>query len=170
MSEVVAIEFTSPSGEALRFEWPVEALRALGGADEEPTWSLGGELDWDELKRVRVLSGRLGDGLAVAAAELLPRGAEGHGEGPIAGILLADGESEELTEILLSTEYGPESAPRRLGLELYRAGAEIPLRIAGDAKGGESTESGGVRNDRVIFELRWGSVDGVGVLETMEQG
>ena len=40
---------------------------------------------------------------------------------------------EQLHEALLSTEYGPDGRPRRIGLELYPAADSIPIRVAGEA-------------------------------------
>ena len=168
MAERFSIEFTSPAGESLRFDWSADALGSFDAGDAEPAWSLGGEVDWGEIERIRVLSGRLGDGVAVGIATLVPRGAAGHGEGPIAGLLVADGEPEQLGEVLLSVEHGPDGAARRVGLEFYRGEGAMPLRMAGDATSTDSSTEGPVARERVALQLRSAGVEGVGVLETLE--
>lgn len=171
MAEVVAIEFTDPGGDPLRVEWRADALAAFepGAAPRAPAWGLGGELDWDEVAALRVLSGRLGDGRLIALAALRPSGATGHGEELVRGLLGAPGELAPLAEALLSTEYGPDGAARRVGLELYREPGGLALRIAGDADGGATAVEGGVRRTSTVLELRGGAAAGVGVLDLLER-
>ena len=102
VSEAVALEFRDPSGEPLRFEWRAEELAAFdpAAAGEQPVWRFGGELDWDEIEAVRLLSARLDDGRLLAIAALRPAGAEGHGEEITAGAI-GDAEAfEQLYETL----------------------------------------------------------------------
>jgi hypothetical protein len=166
MAEAVSVEFQSPSGELLRFDWPLDRLEALDADADEPAWELAGELDWDEVDSVRVLSGRFDDGRAIALAALRPAGAQGHGDDAVFGVLVADGETESFSEALLSTEYGPDGAVRRVGLELYREQDGLPLRVAGDATGVDSERDGGVERRRVTLALRAGG-PGFGVLDVL---
>ena len=168
MSETVSIEFTSPAGEELRFDWQPEHLLGLDPGSAEEAWRLAGELDWDEVGRVRILSGRLGDDLAIALVALDPAGASGHGEGPIGAILIKDGVPEQLAEVRLSTEAGADGAPRRVGIELHGAEDGMPLRVAGDATASESSSEGGIAVTRTALELRSAGVEGVALLETLE--
>ena len=80
--------------------------------------TLAGELDWDDIDRVRVLSACLGDRRLVVVAAILPAGAEGHGEELVAGAIGNQESFDELDEALLSAEYGPGGGLQRLGLEL----------------------------------------------------
>ena len=136
MPELVALEFTDPGGEVLRVEWDAAALAGLvaPAADAGPAWRLSGELDWDELEGLRILSGRLGPERLLTIASLRPKGAQGHGEEIVAGTMGDAAHFDQLEEVLLSTEYGPDAAVRRIGLELYRDEAVLPLRIAGDVR------------------------------------
>ena len=45
---------------------------------------------------------------------------------------MVDAGTQQDAEALLSTEYGPDGAPRRLGLELYATEGAIPIRVAAD--------------------------------------
>jgi hypothetical protein len=151
MSEVVAVEFASPAGEQLRIEWPAGAL---AGAGDSRTWRLEGEIDWDEVEALRVLEAGLGDGRAVAIAALRPANAAGHGDELVAGVLVADGAVEDLDEVLLSTEYGPDRLPRRLGLELYRDEDPIPIRVAATVEEVSVGQEGGLQDVRATLQVR----------------
>jgi hypothetical protein len=166
-SEVVAIEFETPAGETLSFEWHADALAAIDAQapPDESVWRLGGELDWDEVQRLRVLSARLGDGRLLGLAAILPAGAGGHGEELLAAVIGGDSAFEQLDEALLSTERVADGAPRRVGLELYPQGAEIALRIAGDAVGVTSSEQGGLQRTSVALALRSAAGEGAGLLD-----
>jgi len=171
MGEAVAIEFTDPSGDPLRVEWRADALAALepGVAPPAPAWGLGGELDWDEVGALRVLSGRLGDGRLIALAALRPAGAPGHGEELVRGLLgTADGLAPQARS-LLSTEYGPDGLARRIGLELYGEPGGLAVRIAGDASGNSVSTEAGLRRSSTALELRHGGETGVGVLDLLER-
>ena len=169
MPEAVALEFTDPAGDALLVEWEAEALAALVAptADAEPVWRLSGEVDWDEIEGLRIVSGRLGAERLLAIASLRPKGAEGHGEEALAGALGSVTQFDQLDEVLLSTEYGADGAVRRIGLELYRDEAVLPLRIAGDVIARNREVSGGVRRDSAAFELRGGGDEGIGILDVL---
>src|SRR5688500_18353186 len=82
MPEALALQFQAPTGDRLAFEWLPGASDALAPSTppSEPALTLGGELDWDLVEAVRVLTARLGDGRVLAVAALRPAGAEGHGD------------------------------------------------------------------------------------------
>ena len=168
MTEVV-LEFTDPAGDPLRIEWTGEALAALAGpqSDSEPVWRLSGELDWDELDGVRIVSARVGAEMLLAIGALRPKGAGGHGEEIVAGALGDTLEFGQLEESLVSTEYGPDGEVRRLGLELYRNADGLPIRVAGDVIATSSESHGGVRRDTAAFELRSGGDEGIGILDVL---
>ena len=164
MSEVVAIEFDSPSGEALRVEWPSEALASPG---ESRRWRLGGEIDWDEVEALRVLEADLGDGRTAAVVALRPAGAPGHGDELVAGVLAGGGDVEALDEALLSTEYGPDGLPRRVGLELYRPEDPIPIRVAANVADVSADRDGALRGVRATLEVRRSGGTTSGTLEIL---
>jgi hypothetical protein len=169
MAEAVAIEFETPGGEPLRVEWQADALADASPetAHSSRAWRLEGELDWDQVEALRVLSAGLDDGRGLALAALRPAGAAGHGEELVAALLVADGVAEEVDEALLSTEYGPDGLPRRVGLELYRAEDAIPLRMAADVTGSEVEREGGIADVRATLELRPEGTRGAGVYEIL---
>lgn len=166
MADLVSVQFESPEGEALRFDWRTDALERFDPRAAELPWALSGELDWDGVGAVRVFSGQLEDG-GIAIAAIRPAKAAGHGEEAITGVLVNDEGVERLDEVLLSTELDGDGAVRRIGLELYRSNGSIPLRIAGDATGSEVTEDGGVVQTSTAFELRAAGATGAGRLEVL---
>ena len=165
----VTLEFTDPAGDPLRIEWSAEALASLvtPQTEPEPAWHLGGELDWDELDGVRIISARVGADLLLAVCALRPKGASGHGEEIVAGAAGDVEAFERLDETLVSTEYGADGAVRRLGLELYRGTGGFPIRVAGDVIASSSERHGAVRRDTATFELRSAGEQGIGVLDVL---
>jgi hypothetical protein len=168
-AEGVSVEFASPSGERLRFEWPVARLETFDGSETDPLWELAGPLDWDEIELLRVFSGRLDDGRAIALVALRPAGAAGHGDDAVAAVLLDGGETKSLAEALLSTEYGADGEARRIGLELYPEDQGLPLRVAGDVTGVDEFPAGGTERKRIALRLRAGS-EGTGILDVVSPG
>ena len=169
MAEAVTLEFTDPAGEPLRIEWSTEALAGMVTPDAgaEPAWRIGGELDWDEVAGLRIVSGRLGAERLLAVAALRPREAGGHGDELVAGALGDPEGFGQLDEVLLSTEYGPERAVRRIGLELYLDDTGLPIRVAGDAIATDEEVQGRIRRAWASFELRSGGDEGIGVLDVL---
>ena len=165
----VSVEFTSPDGEALRFDWSLEALRSLDPQRADPpVWELGGEIDWDIVEAVRVVSGRLDDDRLIAVAGVLPAGAEGHGEEAITGVIVDDADvAEQLGEVLLSTERGRDGALLRIGLEVLPDGAALPIRIAGDVTSRSLHRDGGLAHEHAGLTLRTGSEPGAGAFERL---
>jgi hypothetical protein len=166
VSDGFGIEFETPEGERLGFEWDAERLGSLQpDATAAPVWRLAGQLDWDEVERVRVLSARLGDGRLLALAALRPAGSEGHGDEYVAGLLGVPGAYTQLGEALISTEYGPDELPRRVGLELYREAAGLPIRLAADVAGTARDASSGVERISAALSLR--GEGGAGALDQL---
>jgi hypothetical protein len=161
MAESVSVEFSSPSGTTLRFDWPLDRLRTLDAERDDTVWERAGELDWDEVESVRVLSGRLEDGRLLALADLRPVGAEGHSDDAVSGVVVDEGEPESLAEALISTEYGRDGGLRRVGLE-----EGLPLRVAADATATDEHRDGRVLHRRVTLALRAGG-PGIGVLDIL---
>jgi hypothetical protein len=169
MADELTLEFTDPAGEPLRVEWSAEALAELvaPAAGADPAWRISGELDWDEVAGLRIVSGRLGADQLLAVAALRPRTAEGHGDELVAGALGDAAGFGQLDEVLLSTEYGPERTVRRIGLELYRDETGLPIRVAGDAITADEEVQGRIRRAWATFELRSGGDEGIGVLDVL---
>lgn len=73
------------------------------------------------------------DGGLLAISAVRPQGAGGHGEEAVGAVLCGpDGAPVDVSETLLSTEYGPDGVQRRATLELWLddEGGQ-PLRGAG---------------------------------------
>jgi hypothetical protein len=169
MPEALGLEFESPTGDALRFEWRPDAFAALDASapSDEPVWTLGGELDWDEIDSLRVLTARLGDGRLLAVVALRPAGAEGHGDDLVAAAI-GDGESfAGVDEPLLSTEYDAEGRPRRLGLELYPGEDGLALRIAADVAAVTSSATGGAARVAAALTVRSPAGAGAGAFDLL---
>jgi hypothetical protein len=168
VADSIEIAFQGPSGEAVRFEWDEDALATVGAdPGRDPVWRLGGELDWDEVELVRLLSARLGDGRLLAIAALRPAGAEGHGDEVVSGALGQPGTADPLEEVLLSTEYGPDGLPRRVGLELQEPGAELSTRLAAGVD--SAARSASNRVERVAAALTFHGPGGLGVLDVLRR-
>jgi hypothetical protein len=72
--------------------------------------------------------------LSLAAAR--PATAVGHGDELVGGQIVdaeSGGEPNPFETVRLSTVYDSAGAPRKVGLELYRPGEELPERSAGEA-------------------------------------
>ena len=167
----VSFEFADPAGEALRIAWDGEALSSLDheAAGRDPAWSIAGELDWDQVSSLRLLSARLADERLIAIVALRPLAAEGHGDELLAGAV-GDAEGfDQLDQTLLSTEYSPDGLPRRVGLELYTERDGLPLRVAGEATATALSDSAGVRRLSVSLSLRSGGAGGTGVLDVLRR-
>lgn len=95
------------------------------------------------------------DGGLLALSAVRPPRASGHGEEEIAAVLCsADGAPVEVSEALLSTEYGPDGVQRRATLELWvEDDDEQPLRGAGTLISATSVDHSKLRS-RIAF-FRW---------------
>ena len=162
MSEVFGLEFETPDGEHLYFAWDP-------AGDGAPPWRLDGELDWDEIELIRVLSARFEDGRLLGLAALRPAGAEGHGQEVVVSALVGtDGEAQAVEETLLSVEYDASGLPRRVGLELYRGEGSIPLRVAGDATTADRERDGALERVSATLGLRLTGSAGAGRLDILQ--
>ena len=167
MADPPAAELLTPSGARLRIEWDPPALADLRLRDETARpWRLEGDLDAAEVEALRILSGRLAPQRTLAIASLRPGGAGGHGEDVSAGFLGDPEGFERLEEVLLSTEFGADGRPRRIGLELLAPGAEIPVRVAGDARPPRDGSTAAGR-ESFAFDLRCGGEVGMALLEVL---
>jgi len=99
------------------------------------------------------------DGGLLALSAVRPAGTKGHGEERVTAILCdPDGAPIEVSETLLSTEYGPDGVQRRATLELWTDGDDgQPLRGAGTLISAAKVRQAGSESDIAFF--RW-SVEG----------
>lgn len=95
------------------------------------------------------------DGGMLALTAMRPQGSAGHGEEVVATVLCdPDGAPVQVSETLLSTEYGSDGVPRRVTLELWTDGGEgQPLRGAGTLISSTSIRRPGL--DAQIAFFRW---------------
>lgn len=172
MSEVFGLEFETPEGERLYFEWNPESLAHLDADPSGATaWQLDGNLDWDEIDLIRVLTARFEDGRLLGLAALRPAGAQGHGQEAVVSVLVdGEGQASGVDETLLSVEYDRAGLPRRVGLELYRGEGSIPLRVAGDVTDGTRMSEGSLERTSASLELRLTGAGGRGRLDLLRRG
>ena len=98
------------------------------------------------------------DGGLLALSAVRPAGAADHGAEQLAAILcVPDAAPVEVSEALLSTEYGPDGVQRRASLELWVGDDAQPLRGAGTLISASAVHRPGL--DSSIAFFRW-SVEG----------
>ena len=95
------------------------------------------------------------DGGLLALSAVRPQGPGGHGDEVVAAVLCGpDGAPIEVSETLLSTEYGPDGVQRRATLELWTDGEEgQPMRGAGTLISAARVRRPGLSADVAFF--RW---------------
>jgi len=110
------------------------------------------------------------DGGLLALSAERPERADGHGEEEIAAVLCsADGAPVEVSEALLSTEYGPDGTQRRATLELWvEEDDEQPLRGAGTLISAASVQHPGMRGRIAFFRWSVEGREGLGHYEVIE--
>ena len=99
------------------------------------------------------------DGGLLALSAVRPDRASGHGDETVAVVLCdPDGAPVEVSEALLSTEYGPDGVQRRATLELWTDDeAGQPIRGAGTLISAAKVSRPGLTSEIAFF--RW-SVEG----------
>jgi len=177
MAEVdsLALELGPAGGPTMRVEWDPAALRELNspprdGGDTEgpPSWRLETDSVGDGTGGLRVISASFDNGALLGVAALRPPEAAGHDADAVGAILVSpEGEASELHHALLSTEYGPDGQPRRVGLELYEDPADPPTRVVGDRV---AEARRGPRGEQIGLRLRMEGTSGAGVLELVTPG
>lgn len=112
------------------------------------------------------------DGGLLALSAERPPGSSGHGDERISAVLREpDGELTEISEALLSTEYGPDGVPRRATLELWTDGEDgQPLRGAGRLIGAAKTQRGDAGADVAFFRWALEGREGLGHYELVRAG
>jgi hypothetical protein len=149
---------------ALTVRWDLDRLRTRQGGGDAPLWELEGSPPPGTI--LRVLSATFEDGRALVLAGLRPIEAEHDAERLAALVIEPEGEQGEVSETLISTEYDSSGLPRRLGLEVQRAGDQVPLRVAADRETlGDAVDGRSV----VGLRLGLGGIAGRGLLETVSR-
>jgi hypothetical protein len=107
------------------------------------------------------------DGGLLALSAVRPPGSSGHGDEQVTTILCGpDGAPVEVSETLLSTEYGPDGVQRRATLELWVDGEEgQPLRGAGTLISAAKVRKPGAESDIAFFRWSLDGRDGLGHYE-----
>jgi hypothetical protein len=109
------------------------------------------------------------DGGLLALSAKRPEGATEHGDEALAAVLCdPDGAPVEVSEALLSTEYGPDGIQRRATLELWVDGEEgQPLRGAGTLISTSSIRRPGLSSEVAFFRWSLEGRDGLGHYEVV---
>jgi hypothetical protein len=112
-----------------------------------------------------------GDGGLLALTAMRPSGSEAHGDEEVAAVLCdPDGAPVEVSEALLSTEYGDDGVQRRATLELWVDGEEGPLRGAGTLISASSVRRPGLNADIAFFRWALEGREGLGHYEIVRPG
>ena len=112
------------------------------------------------------------DGGLLALSAVRPAAAGGHGDETVSAVLCdPDGAPVEVSEALLSTEYGSDGIQRRATLELWVDGEEAhPLRGAGTLISAARVRRDGLLADIAFFRWSLEGRDGLGHYEVMRDG
>jgi hypothetical protein len=112
-----------------------------------------GELPWDRIDRWRALYAATGDGRAISVIAALPAGSKGHDAELRAAHHLDHEQPEAFEDARLSTVYGEDGLPAKVGLELWTVDDEFPRRFGGEALCGTREERGD--HDLSVSFFRW---------------
>ena len=109
------------------------------------------------------------DGGLLALSAVRPSGSDAHGDEEIAAVLCdPDGAPVEVSEVLLSTEYGADDVQRRATLELWVDGEEgQPLRGAGTMISASSVRRPGLNTEVAFFRWSLEGREGLGHYEVV---
>lgn len=107
------------------------------------------------------------DGGLLALSAARPVAARGHGDETVAAVLCgADGAPVDVTEALLSTEYGPDGVQRRATLELWLDGEDAhPVRGAGSLISASQVSHPGLTGTIAFFRWALEGREGLGHYE-----
>ena len=107
------------------------------------------------------------DGGLLALSASRPAGGRGHGDETVAAVLCgADGAPVDVSEVLLSTEYGPDGVQRRATLELWLDGEDAhPVRGAGSLISASEVSHPGLTGTIAFFRWALEGREGLGHYE-----
>lgn len=111
------------------------------------------------------------DGGLLALSALRPSGGGEHGDEQLTTIICGpDGAPIEVSETLLSTEYGADGVQRRATLELWTDGDEgQPLRGAGTLISAAKVQKPGMVSDIAFFRWALEGREGLGHYELVRE-
>jgi hypothetical protein len=109
------------------------------------------------------------DGGLLALTAVRPPGSSAHGDEETAAVLCdPDGAPVEVSEVLLSTEYGADGVQRRATLELWLDGEEgQPLRGSGTLISASSLRRPGLSAEVAFFRWSLEGREGLGHYEVV---
>ena len=108
------------------------------------------------------------DGGLLALSAVRPGGSDAHGDEEIAAVLCGpDGAPVEVSEALLSTEYGADGVQRRATLELWIDDEGQPLRGAGTLISATSVRRPGLSTEIAFFRWALEGREGLGHYEVV---
>jgi hypothetical protein len=109
------------------------------------------------------------DGGLLALSAVRPQGSGGHGEEAVGAVLCGpDGAPVDVSETLLSTEYGPDGVQRRATLELWLDGEDgQPLRGAGTLISAAEVQHPGLTGTVAFFRWSLEGLEGLGHYEVV---
>lgn len=109
------------------------------------------------------------DGGLLALTAVRPHGSSAHGDEETAAVLCdPDGAPVEVSEVLLSTEYGGDGVQRRATLELWLDGEEgQPLRGSGTLISASSLRRPGLSAEVAFFRWSLEGREGLGHYEVV---
>jgi hypothetical protein len=109
------------------------------------------------------------DGGLLALSAVRPQGAGGHGEETVGAVLCGpDGAPVDVSETLLSTEYGPDGVQRRATLELWLDDEDgQPLRGAGTLISAAEISHPGLTGTVAFFRWALEGREGLGHYEVV---
>lgn len=111
------------------------------------------------------------DGGLLALSAVRPAGVDGHGEEIVTAVLCGpDGAPAEVSETLLSTEYGEDGVQRRATLELWADDEGQPLRGAGTLISAARVQREGLDADLAFFRWTVEGREGLGHYEVVRGG
>jgi hypothetical protein len=112
------------------------------------------------------------DGGLLALSAVRPPGADGHGDEVVTAVLCGpDGAPAEVSETMLSTEYGEDGVQRRATLELWTDEEEgQPLRGAGTLISAARVQRDGLDADLAFFRWALEGREGLGHYEVVRGG
>jgi hypothetical protein len=116
-----------------------------------------GMFPWSRVERWRALYAAAASGRAVSAVAALPDGSKGHGSEVRAAQFLDDPDALAFEDVRLSTVFGEDSMPSKVGLELWRPDDDYPQRLGGEAICGMRIGRGS--HELLVSFFRW-SIDG----------
>lgn len=125
----------------------------------------------DQVQR-RSIGVAFSDGGLLALSAVRPAASSEHGDEQVATVLCGpDGAPVEVSETLLSTEYGPDGVQRRATLELWPDGEEAqPLRGAGTLISAAKVRRPGLIADIAFFRWSVEGREGLGHYEIVRAG